>query len=166
MYWNPIRRVFLAWAVILLIGFWFTYSQITLGPTDTNIVWAVLAVCGLAYMKKQMPFSDHGLRDIFFVWFAIIVLGILFSEAIFYWPPALPYSGYLGAIWLTLMALGHCLTGILDRKKLYILTVAIQLAAAFLIVELLPSIPALFATQYLVAGIVGAFSMVLLILYA
>lgn len=166
VYWNPIRRVFLVWAVIVLGGFLLTYWNLTAGPNTINLWWAVVALVGLIYTKKQMPFSDAGLRNIFLVWAVIIAFGIILSHAIFYSLPLLPYSQYLGAIWLALMALGHAVTGLIDKKKLYVLTVALQIAAAILIVFLMPSMPALFAVQYLVAGLVGAAAMVLLILYA
>jgi hypothetical protein len=165
-YWNPIRRVFLVWAVIVLGGFTLTYWNLAAGPSNINLGWAIVAILGLIYTKKQMPFSDMALRNIFLAWFVVIAFGIALSQVIFTWQSLLPYSSYLGAIWLALMALGHALTGLIDKKKLYILTVSLQLVAAVLIVMLLPSMPVLFALQYLLAGLVGAAAMVLLILYA
>lgn len=165
-YWNPIRRVFLVWAVIVLGGFTLTYWNLAAGPSSINLGWVIVALLGLIYTKKQMPFSDAGLRNIFLVWLVVIAFGIALSQVIFSWQSLLPYSSYLGAIWLALMALGHALTGLIDKKRLYILTVSLQLIAAALIVVLLPSIPALFALQYLIAGLVGAAAMVALILYA
>ncbi len=166
VYWNPIRRVFLVWAVIVLGGFTLTYWNLAAGPDNINFWWVVVALIGLVYTKKQMPFSDAGLRNIFLTWSLIIAIGIIYSYQVFNSPALLPYSQYLGAYWLVLMALGHAVTGLIDKKKLYVLTVALQIAAAILIVLLMPSMPALFALQYLIAGLVGAVAMILLILYA
>lgn len=166
MYWNPIRRVFLAWALIVLVGFFFTYMSLASGPSVVNLAWVVLALGGLVYSKTQMPFSEKAFRNIFLAWTVIIVAGIALSHSMYYWPPLLVYSQYLGAIWLGLMALGHAVTGLIDKKKLYILTTLLQIIAGVCIVLLLPAIPTLFALQYLLAGLVGAAAMALLILYA
>ncbi len=166
MYWNPIRRVFLVWALVILVGFVFTYMSLALGPSTINLVWVGLALIGLVYSKMQMSFSEKAFRNIFLAWTVIIVGGIALSHSMYYWPPLLMYSQYLGAIWLGLMALGHAVTGLIDKKKVYILTTLLQLIAGVCIVLLLPSVPALFVLQYLIAGLVGAAAMLLLILYA
>lgn len=163
-YWNGIRKLFLVWAVIILAGFTFTYFAQTLSPTNINLSWAVLACIGLVYSKKQMPFSDRALRNIFFAWLGIIILGIAVSQAAFFWSPLFLVASYLGAFWLLLMAFGHAVTGIIDRKKVYIFTVAGQLAAAVFIYIFANSMPSLYTLQYLVAGVVGSASMLLLLL--
>ena len=163
-YWNGIRRLFVVWAVIILAGFTFTYFAQTLSPTNINLSWTVLACIGLVYSKKQMPFSDWALRNIFFAWLGIIIFGIAVSQAAFFWSPLFFVTSYLGAFWLLLMAFGHAVTGIIDRKKVYIFTVAAQLTVAAFIYIFANSMPTLYTLQYLVAGVVGSASMLLLLL--
>ncbi len=165
-YWNGIRKLFLVWAVIVLAGFMFTYFEQTFSPTNINLFWAVLACIGLLYSKKQMPFSDRVLRNIFVVWLGIIIFGVAFSQVVFFWPPLFFFAGYLGAFWLVLMAFGHAVTGMIDKKKLYIFTAGIQLAAAAFIFIFANSMPALFTLQYLIAGFIGSASMAALLLFA
>jgi hypothetical protein len=154
------------WAVIILVGFVFTYYYQALDPLSINIVWAILAIIGLTYSKRQMPFSDVVLKNIFMTWLVVIVLGIIFSHLSFVWSPLVYYASLLGAVWLVFMALGHAITGWIDGKKVYIITTALQLIAAIYIFVSVGSMPDLYSTQYLIAGIVGAISMVLLILLA
>lgn len=160
-YWNPGRRVFALWALIVLVGFIGTHLDQE-SPTKTNLIWVLLSVFGLGYMKKHMPFSDKPLRNIFLVWLVLVVLGIGFSQAAFYSASYGWLTQYLGAIWLGIMAAGHALTGIIDKKGVYITTTGMQLAA----LGALLFVPALFGIQHLVAGLVGALAMVWLILYA
>ncbi len=154
------------WAMIVLVGFLFTYLYQTLDPVSINLVWAVLAIIGFVYSKRQMPFSDEVLKKIFLGWLAIIVFGLLFSHLVFNWSPLFYYASYLGAVWLVLMALGHAFTGYIDRKKIYILTAGLQLVAALLIFIFADSMPSLYTAQYLIAGVIGAASMLILILFA
>lgn len=160
-YWNAGRRVFAVWAAIVLVGFLGTqmYQE---NPTSVNLGWGILSLFGLGYMKKLMPFSEPALKKIYGVWFAIVVLGIAFSQAAFYSPTYGWLTQYLGAIWLGLMALGHGLTGLIDKKGVYGVTVGMQVAALAAILFL----PSVLAIQYVVAGLVGALAMIWLILYA
>ena len=164
-YWNGVRKLMALWAAIIFVGFLFTYFYQTLNPTSINIVWGILAAIGLIYSKKQMPWSDVVLRNIFLVWLIIIVLGLTLSQIIFILPPLYYYASLLGAVWLMIMALGHTLTGFIDKKKIYILTAGLQLVVAFLIFAFVNSIPSLYTLQYLIAGIVGAASMMLLLIF-
>lgn len=165
-YWNGVRKLMAVWAAVIFVGFLFTYLYPTLSSTNINIVWAILSAMALIYSKRQMSWSDVSLRNIFLVWLVVIVLGLIFSEIAFSVPSLYYYASLLGAVWLVFMALGHALTGIIDRKKIYILTTALQLAAAIYIFASVSGDPSLYATQYLIAGIVGAISMILLILLA
>lgn len=164
-YWHGVRKLMLAWAVIVLAGFSATYFLPSLAPNGINILWVALSVIGLAYSKTKMPFSDRGLKRIFLTWLVIIAAGIALSEAVFYVPPLAYLSAYLGALWLALMAAGHAACGILDKRKFYLLTVILQLAAAAFIVLFANAMPILYTVQYLIAGIAGSLSLVLLILF-
>lgn len=164
--WNGIQKLFLVWAVIILAGFTFTYFNQALSPTNINLFWAVLACVGLLYSKKQMPFSDRPLRNIFVAWLGIIIFGIVFSQVVLFLPPLFFLAGYLGAFWLVLMAFGHAVTGMIDKKKLYIFTAGVQLAAAAFIFTFANSMPALFTIQHLIAGFIGSASMIALLLFA
>jgi hypothetical protein len=71
----------------------------------------------------------------------------------------------IGILWLVIMGVGHAITGAIDRKKIYIATAGLQFLAAGGTMMLLSANPALFAMQYLIAGIVGALAMGILIVY-
>lgn len=160
-YWNAGRRVFALWGLIVLSGFIGTHFDQT-DATKVDLIWVVLSVIGLAYMKKQMSFEYKDLRNIFITWLVVIVFGIAMSQAAFTYVSLARLSGYLGAFWLVIMALGHAITGLIDKKKLYIATTGLQLVAALAIYMT----PMLILYQYLIAGVVGALAMVMLILYA
>ena len=159
-YWNDGRKVFMLWAVIVLVGFLGTqYDQSS--PEKVNGIWVVLSLVGLAYMKMKMSFQYADLKKIYLTWLVLIFAGIAYSEWIFYSAYA-PISQYLGGIWLFIMALGHAITGLIDKKKLYVGTTLLQVVAGFAVIYS----PELAPNQYLVAGIVGALSMIALVLYA
>ena len=160
-YWNAGRRVFMLWAVIVLAGFIGTHKD-QADPDKINLYWAVLSIVGLAYMKKQMPFTDGVLKRIFMTWFWIILFGMIVSVVAFKTAALAMLSGYLGVFWLVLMAAGHAITGKIDKKTVYVTTTGMQLLAAVCILM----IPALLPLQYMVAGLVGALAMVWLVLFA
>ncbi len=160
-YWNDGRKVFMLWAVIVLVGFIGTqYDQSSFNKV--NGIWAILSIIGLVYMKMKMSFAYADLKRIYLVWLVLIVLGVAFSQAAFLNASLAQYIQYLGAIWLFIMAAGHALTGIIDKKKLYIGTTAIQVIAGVAVLL----VPGALEVQYLIAGIVGAASMIALVLYA
>lgn len=165
-YWHGVRRMFFLWAVIILVGFVWTYLNTAASPTIINLGWVAFSLVGLVYSKMQMPFTSSTLRNIFFVWLAVIAAGITLTQSAFFVPSLLILVPNLGVFWLLVMALGHALTGIIDGKKFYIATVGLQLLAAVAAFVMVQANPALFAVQYLIAGAVGALSMVLLIRYA
>ncbi len=160
-YWNAGRRVFMLWAVIVFAGFIGTHKD-QADPDKINLYWAILSLVGLAYMKKQMSFAYADLKKIYMTWFWVILVGMIVSVASFKTPALAQLSGYLGVFWLVIMALGHAITGKIDKKKVYITTTGMQLLAAALVFM----IPALAPLQYLVAGAVGALAMVWLVLFA
>ncbi|MES2953386.1 MAG: hypothetical protein V4674_02405 [Patescibacteria group bacterium] len=168
-FWNPIRRMFALWVVVLLIGFYGTQYGQDKGPTTTNVIWLVLGLLGVGYMKKVMPFSDpvYGPpnKKIFWAWFAIVFGGIALTQASFYYQPLTMFVPYLGALWLFLMALGHAITGLVDKKSLanvYAATTVLQVLAGLFIIF----VPMLMGPQFLFAGVVSALAMVLLIAFA
>lgn len=159
-FWNPLRRMFLAWAVIILAGFIATHFN---QSDRINWAWLVLSIGGLVYMKRILPFSDRGSRNVFFVWFGVIAVGMAFSFAAFRVAFLAALSGYLGAFWLVLMALGHALTGMLDGKAVYALTALLQIVLAGVVYY---NVGNALLYQHLIAGVVGSVAMGILIRYA
>jgi len=165
-YWNLGRKIFLLWAVVILVGFTLTYFTRTINPTLVNLGWAGVSLAALVYMKRLMPFSDPGLRNLFLLWSVLIALGIALTEGAFTVPILVFIAPNIGVFWLVLMALGHALSGALVRKKIYIATTAFQLAAALGAYLLIAGAPEYFAVQYLIVGVAGSLSMVILIFRA
>jgi hypothetical protein len=158
IYWNPARKVFAVWAIIILMGFIATHFY--QDPT-VNWVWTVLSVIGLWVMYKHMPLRIPKLKKIFLGWVGVIVFGMVFSFAIFSFESLYFLIGYLGIFWLLLMGIGHWLNGWFDRSKIYIYSGLVQVVAGVACYFFLP----LLLNQYIVAGVVGAVAMVMLLLF-
>jgi len=158
-YWNPGRKVFLYWAVALLVGFSATHLY---QLEQINWLWLVISIGGLWYMYRFMPRTDTILWNIYRVWAGVIALGMVLSFLPFYLPSLVWLSGYLGIMWLVLMAFGHAATGYIDGKSVYVTTTLVQLVSAIAIAYYLP----LLVIQYLVVGVVSSLAMVWLILFA
>jgi hypothetical protein len=166
-YWNPVRILFALWGLIVIGGFLFTYYDQNATIVQIDGVWVVLALIGLIYMKWLLPWRESSGRAIFLTWLVLIALGIALTHISFAIPALLmTVAPRIGVLWLIIMGLGHAITGAIDRKKIYILTALLQFAAAYGTWTVLASNPALFQDQYLVAGVVGAISMLLLVVYA
>jgi len=66
-YWGICRRVYLVWAIVILIGFVATHFH---QLPDINNLWLLLSVVGLTYMGfllKQLQFRDRTL-----VWIGLL----------------------------------------------------------------------------------------------
>ena len=155
-FWYGIRKIFLVWAILLLIGFGATHFY---PAPRVNILWTILALFGLGYMKSQLPFAQRAYRHIFLTWLIIIVLGLIISASSFYYPPLYFLLAYLGIFWLLLLGIGHLSTGLITKRKKFYKTALAHGIAAILIAM----VPAFFGVQYLAAGVVASLSMVWLI---
>lgn len=164
-FWNPLRRLFALWGVIVLGGFVFTYLYVAGTPVAINGVWLLLSLVGLGYTKYLLPWSEKSGRAIFLTWMILVLGGIALTHASFYAAPLLFLAPQIGVLWLVIMGVGHAITGGIDGKKVYIVTAALQCVAAVGMYAALAGDPMLFAVQYLVAGIVGAIAMGILIVY-
>jgi hypothetical protein len=148
-------RVYLLWAAIVLVGFSAThfYQQ-----RPINAVWTVLSAIGLGYMVKVMPMTVKQMRLILLAWLVPIGLGIIVSGGVFYihtsWAANL--LGHLGAFWLLVMAAGYVLNGLVDRPSHWYWAAAAMNAAAGIACF---TIDALAPGQYLIAAVIGAWSM-------
>ncbi|MBW3538136.1 hypothetical protein KY386_01425 [Candidatus Parcubacteria bacterium] len=158
-YWNPRRRVYLIWALIVLVGFIATHFYQT---KNINGVWAGLAALGLGYMLKKMPLRVLRLRRIYLVWLITISTGMVVSGAVFYIGWLNWLVGYLGVFWLFLMGAGHLANGLVDPPaKEYCTSGGLQILAGAACL----AVPALLGIQYIVAALVGALAMIWLIVY-
>lgn len=148
-------RVYLLWAVLVPAGFVAThYHQ----EHNINAVWTLLAIIGLVYMVRVMPLRVRLMQKIFLAWAAPITLGLAASGVPFYihTAGAATLISHLGAFWLLVMGLGYILNGIVDHpSRWYWIAAAMNIAAGIACY----AIAALTPGQYLIAAIIGAWSM-------
>lgn len=148
-------RIYLLWAFLAPAGFIATHFY---QNRNINAVWTAIAIIGLSYMFKTMPMQVGQMRRIFLAWLAPITVGMITSSVVFYidGATAANFIAHLGAFWLLVMGAGYLLNGLVDPPSHWYWFAAVLNAAAgvacFAIDELLPS-------QYVIAAIVSAWSM-------
>jgi hypothetical protein len=160
-YWNICRRVYLVWAIVILIGFIATHFY---QLPDINKLWLFLSTLGLAYMGfslKQLHFRDRTLVLIGLLWLSTIAFGMMISILAFVIEPLAALSASLGVFWLGLMGLAHLFNGAVDRSYIYWLTGSAQILTGVLCFVVEP----LQLVQYLIAGAIGSTGMLVLILF-
>ncbi len=160
-YWGICRRVYLVWAIVILIGFVATHFH---QLPDINNLWLLLSVAGLTYMSfllKQLQFRDRALVRIGLLWLFTITFGLVISILAFVMEPLAELSSYLGVFWLSLMGLAHLFNGAVDRSHIYWLTGGAQILMSVLcfVIEPFQSL------QYLIAGVTGSVAMLMLIIF-
>lgn len=149
-------RVYLLWALLVAGGFVAThYFQ----RKEINPVWAVLSIIGLGYMLRVMPFKVRQMRLIFLSWLIPIFIGMVCSGLAFRMAPFDGLIEYLGVFWLLVMAVGYAWNGLVDRPAGWYFFAAglnvLAAAACFFNADFL-------AVQYLIAAVIGAWSMLYL----
>ena len=160
-YWNVCRRVYLVWAIAILIGFVATHFYQLPG---INNLWLFLSLLGLAYMGfslKRLQLRDQTLVLIGLLWLFTIAFGMIISILAFVIEPLGELIAYLGVFWLGLMGLAHLFNGAVDRSYVYWLTGGVQILTGVLCFVVEP----LHAVQYLMAGGIGSTAMLTLILF-
>jgi len=160
-YWHICRRVYLVWAIVILVGFVATHFH---QLPDINNLWLLLSALGLSQMGfelKQTQFRDRKLILIGLLWLFTIVFGLIISAISFTIEPLADFSADLGIFWLGLMGLAHLLNGVVDRSNVYFLTGGTQILIGLLSF----SVMALHPLQYLIAGASGSIALLALILF-
>lgn len=149
-------RVYLVWAAVVGIGFVAThYYQMP----SINALWLVLSVGAFAYMYKVMPLGISQMRNIYLSWLIPIIVGLIFSVIAVRTQLLPELVAYLGAFWLFVMAIGYFWNGLVDNAGFwYYIAAAVNLIAAVAIY----SSDQLLVIQYLLAAIIGVWSMLLL----
>lgn len=152
-------RVYLLWACLTATGFTAThYYQ----NKNINALWFLLAVAGLFYMYRVMPLRVTQMKDIYLSWLVPITLGIIITAITVHTDFLLDLFPYLGPFWLAIMALGYFWNGVFDPPRVwYFLAAAVNIAAAAVCYFSDPFT----AVQYLVAGIVSAWSLLMLTIF-
>jgi hypothetical protein len=154
-------RVYLLWAVLVTVGFVAThYFQNKL----INGFWATLSVIGLGFMYFIMPLGDKRMRRIFYGWLVTIIFGMTVSGVVFYLetPTTGNLIAHLGAFWLLIMAVGYAWNGLVDApSNWYWFAAFINLLFGLLCFTM----DIFTASQYLIAAIVSAWSMLYLWLF-
>lgn len=154
-------RVYLLWAVLATVGFLAThYYQ----RKQINGFWALLSFIGIYYMLRVMPLKVRQMQRIFLVWLVTILAGMAVSGLVFYLSSDIAGNliGRLGAFWMVLLAVGYAINGVVDRPAgWYYFAAALHLIfgiLCFISDVFLPS-------QYLIAAVISAWSMLYLWLY-
>jgi hypothetical protein len=152
-------RVYLLWALLVTIGFVAThYYQ----RQQINSVWTVISIIGLGYMYRVMPLKVRQMRNIFLSWLLPIAAGMAASGLVFVVADWTRLIGYLGVFWLAVMAVGYFFNGLADRPAgAYFFAAVLNLVAAGACL----ASAQLLSSQYLVAAIVSAWSMLYLWLF-
>lgn len=152
-------RVYLLWAVIVAVGYVSThYYQ----NKNINFVWFVLAAAGLYYMFRVMPLGVAQMRHIFAAWLVPISIGLAVSIVSARGWALTELVAHLGSFWLLVTAVGFVWNGVVDRPmRWYLVGAGLCVAGAAL---------AYFNTtflisQYLVAGVISAWAMLLLFVF-
>ena len=146
-------RVYLLWLVLTTTGFIATHFH---QYRTINPVWLVISIIGLVYMYKVMPMRVGQMKRIFYAWLIPITVGMIISGLVFVVSDLQRGIGYLGTIWLALMAIGYVWNGLVDRPMFwYVFAAAINVAAAWATFFYEPYI----INQYLVAAVISFWSM-------
>lgn len=149
-YWHVCRRVYLVWAIVILVGFVATHFH---QLPDINHLWLLLSVLGLGHMGfelKHLQFRDRTLITIGVLWLLMIGFGLIISAIVFKIEPLAELSTYLGIFWLGLMGLAHLFNGMVDRSNVYWLTGGVQIITGVLCF----TVESLQPWQYLFAGFI------------
>ncbi len=149
-------RVYLLWAALTGIGF--TATHYYQNP-NINILWFVLSAIGFVYMYRVMPLGVKQMKNIYLSWIIPVVLGLVVSVVVVRTDVSPTSVGYLGPIWLLVMASGYLWNGISDNKGLWYFVAATVNAVAAAIIFTNDN---LLVAQYLIAAIVSVWSMLML----
>lgn len=148
-------RVYLLWAVLVPVGFIATHLH---QEHNINALWTLLSVIGLVYMIRVMPLRVHQMQKIFLSWAVPIIVGLAVSGAAFYihTAAAATFISHLGAFWLLVMGVGYVLNGLVDHpSRWYWIAAAMNFAVGIACL----TVDALMPGQYLIAAIIGSWSM-------
>ncbi len=152
-------RVYLLWAVLTGVGYTAThYYQ----HPNINGVWFVLSAIGFAYMYKVMPLRVKQMKYVYMSWAVPISVGLIVSilSARTELLPGL--LGYLGAYWLAIQAVGFLWNGLVDSPGIWYYVASVMNGIGAISLYLSES---LLPVQYLLAGIITVWSMLMLWLY-
>lgn len=152
-------RVYLLWAVLTVVGFTTTHF---FQRREINGLWLLIAIIGLGYMYKVMPLRVKQMKHIYVAWLVPITVGLVVSSLAFRVETLASLTGYLGAYWLVVLAVGYGLNGLVDPpSEWYWFAVGLNALAALLCFYIEPFT----VGQYLIAAIVSGWSMLNLWLF-
>ncbi len=149
-------RVYLLWAFLTGVGF--TATHFYQNP-NINIVWFVISAVGFFYMYKVMPLGVNQMKKIYLSWIIPVMIGLIISVVLVRTDASPSSIGYLGPIWLLVMASGYLWNGLSDNKGMWYYVAALVNAATAGIIYTNDN---LLIGQYLIAAIVSVWSMLML----
>ncbi len=121
-------RVYLLWAALTGVGFTATHFY---QKPSINLVWFIISIIGLGYMRKVMPLGVRQMKKIFSSWLVPIIIGLAVSVVLVRTDVAPEAVGYLGPIWLIVMAAGYLYNGLSDTRGFwyFVAAGALQISA-------------------------------------
>ena len=116
--WNqPIRRIYLVWGFVLLIGFYLT----AIGFQDGWLHWYPLAVIGLLSQIIKMRLTDYRAKILLGMWAVLSIGGTYYSHQLMMGGFEFPtYFTSFAIFWLFIMGIPQAITGFIMKSKFQI----------------------------------------------
>ena len=116
--WNqPIRRIYLVWGLVLLIGF----SLTAIGFQDGWLHWYPLATIGLLSQIIKMHLTDYRAKILLGMWAVISIGGTYYSHQLMMGGFEFPtYFTSFAIFWLFIIGFPQIITGFIMKSKLQI----------------------------------------------
>ncbi len=116
--WNqPLRRIYLVWGCVLLVGFIMT----ALGFFDGWVHWYPLATIGILSQIIKMRLSDYRAKILLGMWALVSIGGTFYSHQLMMGGFEFPtYFTSFAIFWLWILAIPQVITGFLLKSKFQI----------------------------------------------
>ncbi len=126
----PLRRIYLIWGIVLLIGFILSGYGILGGYGH----WYILSLIGVASQIVGMRLSSWQSKVLLIMWALVSFIGTFRTQQIFAgWIDYPGYLGHIGMFWLAIISMPQVITGYLLKKKLQMALGGIWLIIAILL---------------------------------
>lgn len=111
---QPLRRIYLVWGVILLVGFALT----AYGFQDGWLHWYPLATIGILSQIIKQRLTDYRAKTLLIMWAIISLAGTYYSHQLMIGGLEFPtYFTSFAIFWLWIMSIPQFITGIIMKSK-------------------------------------------------
>jgi hypothetical protein len=116
--WNqPIRRIYLIWGIVLLIGFTLT----AIGFQDGWVHWYPLAMLGIFSQIYKQRLTDNRAKLLLVMWALLSLGGTFYSHQLMVGGFEFPtYFTSFAILWLWIMSIPQIITGFIMKSKFQI----------------------------------------------